>query len=82
MHRPTVVGEVDGVLAVEEQAMDAAVETERGAATRSTRSATSTTTDVAQETIKFTRNQILVSAGTSVLAQANQVPQQALQLLR
>jgi len=38
--------------------------------------------DVAQETIKFTRNQILVSAGTSVLAQANQVPQQALQLLR
>jgi len=38
--------------------------------------------DIAQETIKFTRNQILVSAGTSVLAQANIVPQQALQLLR
>ena len=38
--------------------------------------------DVAQETIKFTRNQILVSAGTSVLAQANTVPQTALQLLR
>lgn len=37
--------------------------------------------DVAQETIKFTRNQILVSAGTSVLAQANIVPQSALQLL-
>ena len=37
--------------------------------------------DIAQETIKFTRNQILVSAGTSVLAQANVVPQQALQLL-
>ena len=38
--------------------------------------------DIALETIKFTRNQILVSAGTSVLAQANQVPQTALQLLR
>jgi len=37
--------------------------------------------DVAQETIKFTRNQILVSAGTSVLAQANVLPQTALQLL-
>ncbi len=38
--------------------------------------------DVAQETIRFTRNQILVSAGTSVLAQANVVPQSALQLLK
>jgi len=38
--------------------------------------------DIAQETIKFTRNQILVNAGTSVLAQANVVPQTALQLLR
>ncbi len=38
--------------------------------------------DIAQETVKFTRNQILVSAGTSVLAQANIVPQTALQLLR
>ena len=37
--------------------------------------------DVARETIAFTRNQILVSAGTSVLAQANVVPQTALQLL-
>ena len=37
--------------------------------------------DIAQETIQFTRNQILVSAGTSVLAQANVVPQTALQLL-
>ncbi|HPO12597.1 MAG TPA: flagellin [Candidatus Hydrogenedentes bacterium] len=37
--------------------------------------------DIAQETIKFTRNQILVSAGTSILAQANVVPQTALQLL-
>jgi flagellin len=37
--------------------------------------------DIAQETIKFTRNQILVSAGTSVLAQANLVPQTALTLL-
>jgi flagellin len=37
--------------------------------------------DIAQETIAFTRNQILVSAGTTVLAQANVVPQTALQLL-
>lgn len=37
--------------------------------------------DIAQETVAFTRNQILVSAGTSVLAQANIVPQTALQLL-
>jgi flagellin len=38
--------------------------------------------DIATETISFTRNQILVSAGTSVLAQANIVPQTALQLLK
>lgn len=38
--------------------------------------------NIATETISFTRNQILVSAGTSVLAQANLVPQTALQLLR
>ena len=37
--------------------------------------------NIALETIAFTRNQILVSAGTSVLAQANVVPQTALQLL-
>ena len=37
--------------------------------------------DIAKETIQFTRNQILVSAGTSVLAQSNLVPQTALQLL-
>ncbi len=38
--------------------------------------------DIAQVTIRFTRNQILVNAGTSILAQANVVPQTALQLLR
>lgn len=37
--------------------------------------------DIATETMQFTRNQILVSAGTSVLAQANVIPQTALQLL-
>ena len=37
--------------------------------------------NIAQETISFTRNQILVSAGTTVLSQANLVPQTALQLL-
>jgi flagellin len=38
--------------------------------------------DMAKETMSFTRNQILVNAGTSILAQANSVPQTALQLLR
>ncbi len=38
--------------------------------------------NIASETILFTRNQILVSAGTSVLAQANVLPQTALQLLK
>ena len=37
--------------------------------------------DIARETIQFTRNQILVSSGTSILAQANIIPQTALQLL-
>ena len=37
--------------------------------------------DVARETMAFTRSQILVSAGTTVLAQANVIPQSALQLL-
>jgi flagellin len=37
--------------------------------------------DVAQETVQFTRNQILIQAGTAQLAQANALPQQALQLL-
>lgn len=37
--------------------------------------------NIATETINFTRNQILVAAGTSVLAQANLIPQTALQLL-
>jgi len=37
--------------------------------------------DIATETIQFTRTQILISSGTAVLAQANLVPQTALQLL-
>jgi flagellin len=37
--------------------------------------------DIARETTEFTRNQILVTAGTSLLAQANLIPQTALQLL-
>jgi flagellin len=37
--------------------------------------------NIASESIAFTRNQILVAAGTSMLAQANIVPQTALQLL-
>jgi len=38
-------------------------------------------TDVAQATSEMTRNSILLSANTSVLSQANQVPQLALKLL-
>ena len=38
--------------------------------------------DIAFETAKFVRNQILVSAGTSILAHANTLPQQALSLLQ
>ena len=37
--------------------------------------------DIARETTNFTRSQILVNAGTSVLAQANVMPQMALSLL-
>ena len=39
-------------------------------------------TDVAAETANFTRSQILMQAGVSVLAQANQAPQGVLSLLR
>ena len=38
--------------------------------------------DIAFETSLFVRNQILVAAGTSILAQANTIPQQALTLLQ
>ncbi|WP_274522006.1 flagellin [Ectothiorhodospira lacustris] len=38
--------------------------------------------DFAEETAELTRNQILQQAGTSVLAQANQLPQGVLQLLQ
>lgn len=37
--------------------------------------------DVAEETARLSRNQILAQAGISVLAQANQMPQMALKLL-
>jgi flagellin len=39
-------------------------------------------TDMAQEMVTFTRSQILTQAGTSMLAQANQSPQNVLSLLR
>jgi flagellin len=38
-------------------------------------------TDVAAEVVHFTKNQILLQAGTAVLAQANLIPQTVLQLL-
>ena len=37
--------------------------------------------DVAEETSKMTKNQVLSQAGISVLAQANQLPQMAMNLL-
>ncbi|MCB1173429.1 MAG: flagellin [Leptospiraceae bacterium] len=39
-------------------------------------------TDMAEESVAFTKNQILVQSGTSMLAQANIRPQSVLQLLR
>ena len=39
-------------------------------------------TDMAQEMVGFTRNQILTQAGTSMLSQANQASQNVLSLLR
>jgi flagellin len=39
-------------------------------------------TDMAAEMTNFTKNQILTQAGTAMLAQANQVPQSVLSLLR
>ncbi len=38
--------------------------------------------DMAAEMVDFTKNQILVKSGTAMLAQANQIPQLVLQLLR
>jgi flagellin len=38
--------------------------------------------DMADEMLTFTKNQILVQAGTAMLAQANQLPQSVLQLLQ
>ncbi len=39
-------------------------------------------TDMADETVRFVTNQILVQSSTAMLAQANQVPQTVLQLLQ
>ncbi|MEW6709920.1 MAG: flagellin [Candidatus Riflebacteria bacterium] len=39
-------------------------------------------TDIAMEMIEFTRNQIISQSGTAMLAQANNIPQGVLQLLR
>jgi len=38
-------------------------------------------TDFAKETAEMTKNQILQQAGTSILSQANQIPQAAISLL-
>ncbi len=39
-------------------------------------------TDFASEIANFTKNQVLVQAGTSMLSNANQIPQLVLSLLR
>jgi len=38
--------------------------------------------DMADEMVNFTKNQVLSQAGTAMLAQANQIPQGVLSLLR
>ena len=38
--------------------------------------------DMASEMVSFTKNQVLQQAGTAMLAQANQIPQSILSLLR
>jgi len=38
--------------------------------------------DMADEMVKFTKNQVLQQAGTAMLGQANQIPQSILSLLR
>ncbi len=39
-------------------------------------------TDIAEQMVNFTKNQILVQSGTAMLAQANLMPQSVLQLFR
>ncbi len=39
-------------------------------------------TDMAAEMVEYTKYQILTQAGVSILSQANELPQQALQLLQ
>ncbi|MHB9025414.1 MAG: flagellin, partial [Armatimonadota bacterium] len=39
-------------------------------------------TDMASEMVNFTKNQILMQAGQAMLTQANQAPQNILQMLR
>jgi flagellin len=39
-------------------------------------------TDIAEQMVDFTKNQILVQSGTAMLAQANLMPQSVLQLFR
>jgi flagellin len=39
-------------------------------------------TDMAQEMVSFTKNNVLMQAGTAMLSQANQIPQSILSLLR
>ncbi len=55
-----------------------------GTAQQNTDAADSTIrdTDLSSEIVNFTKNQILVQAGTSALAQANQAPQAILKLLQ
>ena len=38
--------------------------------------------DIAEETTNLTKNQVLVQSATAMVAQANQIPQQALALLQ
>jgi flagellin len=70
------VGAVQSRLELTVQALQTAAENQTAAESR-IRDA-----DFAYETSRFTRNQILVQAGTAILAQANSSTQIALQLLK
>lgn len=70
------VGALQSRLDLTTQALTVSAENQEAAAAR-IRDA-----DFAYETAQFTRNQILVQAGTAILAQANKTGETALQLLR
>jgi flagellin len=70
------VGALTSRLELTTQALTVSAENQEAAAARIKDA------DFAYETAQFTRNQILVQAGTAILSQANSTSQIALQLLK